>query len=348
MQGGQEASSVLPGARRAQISGDLVARPQDVSLSNAHLRLEGTRFEGTLGWRRDDGRGVVTGTLATDALDADALVGDALDGPQGQRLYRLPLATSPLRTDIDLRVSAAAARFGRVAFEDAAFAALARGDRLELSVDGAQAYGGFVKGRALATLGPHGIDAHVELSAKAVDLASLSDDLTGADRFAGRLTGAVEIDGHGASLEGAVAASAGGGRIGIENGRLSGLSLARALRRLGRRLPADADQRGTPTTFDAAQWDVSVKDGVLRIPDGKLTAPGVAMSFGAATSLPDGRIDVHAVAREADNAGSPRRGGPVLPFDMSGFWAGPLRVTGRDGALPGLVLPLVDGLSADR
>lgn len=340
-----DAPPMAPGARRVQIGGDIVAKPHDLSLSNVRLRLDQSRFEGTLGWRREDGRGLLAGTLATERLDVDALVGDALDRRDLYRLYQRPFTHSPL--DIDLRVSATAARIGRLSIEDAAIAALVRGDRLELSVDGAQAYGGFVKARALATLGPQGLDAHAELSAKAVDLARLSDGLTGHDRVGGLLTGSVEVDGRGASLEQAVTKSVGGGRIGVEKGRLSGLSLARLLRRLGQRLPADANRPGSLTTFDSAAWDVSVKDGVLRIPDGKLTAPGLAMSFGAATHLPDGRIDVHAVAAETDETGDRSRNGSTLPFDMSGFWAGPLKLTARDSALPGLVLPLVDGLSAD-
>ena len=73
---------------------------------------------------------------------------------------------SPFGTDIDMRISATAARIERVTVEDAAVAALVRGDRLELILDEARAYRGLVKARLLATIGPDGIDAHAELSAK--------------------------------------------------------------------------------------------------------------------------------------------------------------------------------------
>ncbi len=335
-------------SKRAMISGDLVAKPHDLSLSNAVLRLDKARFEGTLAWRRDGGRGLVAGTLATDLLDLDALAGDSLDAARVDGLYRRPLTASPFGTDIDMRISATAARLGRVTLEDAAFAALVRGDRLELTLDEAGAYGGLVKARAIATLGPDGIDAHADLSSKHLDLGLLSEGLSGHERVGGAVTAHAALDGHGASLRDVVADLQGAGQVGVEDGRLAGLSLAQALRRLGRRMPLDADRRGTPTTFDKAQWDVSIRDGVVRIPDGKLTAPGVALAFGAETGLPDGRVDVHAVAGQTDGSGAPLRGGQSMPFDMRGFWAGPLTLVGRGAGLPALALPLVDGLAATR
>ncbi len=335
-------------SKRALISGDLVAKPHDLSLSNAVLHLDKARFEGTLAWRRDGGRGLVAGTLATDLLDLDALAGDSLDAAKLDGLYRRPLTASPFGTDIDMRVSATAARLGRVTLEDAAFAALVRGDRLELSLDEAGAYGGLVKARAIATLGPAGIDAHADLSSKHLDLGLLSEGLSGHERVGGAMTAHAALDGHGASLRDVVADLAGDGQVGVEGGRLAGLSLAQALRRLGRRAPLDAERRGTPTTFDKARWDVSIRDGVVRIPEGKLTAPGVALAFGAETGLPDGRVDLHAVAAQTDGAGAPLRDGQSMPFDMRGFWAGPLTLVGRGAGLPALALPLVDGLAAGR
>ena len=334
--------------RRAQVSGDLVAKPHDLSLSNAQVKLDRARFEGTLAWRRDAGRNLVAGTLATDALDIDALFGGGTDRQALGGLYRRPLDGSLLDADIDLRVSATTARMDRVSVDDAAVAALVRGDRLELTLDEARAYGGLVKGRLLATLGPAGIDAHADVSAKRLDLASLSESLSGHERVAGALTAHATLDGRGTNLREVVTRLAGSGAIEIEGGRLAGLSLSQALRRLGRHVPLDADRRGTPTTFDKATWEVAVRDGVVRIPDGRLTAPGVAMSFGAETDLPDGRIDVHALAAQTDGSGTPLRDGQSMPFDMRGSWAGPLVLVGRGGGLPALPLPVFDGFSAER
>lgn len=327
--------------KRAQITGDIVAKPYDLSISEATVRLDRSRFEGTLAWRRDAGHGLVVGTLATDLLDADALLGKRLDGDALDALYRRPLDTSLFGTDIDVRISASAARIGKVRVDDAAVAALVRGDRFELTLDEARAYGGLVKARVLANLGPDGIDAHAELSAKRLDLALLSGGLSGQERASGSLTGHAALDGRGTSLRNVVAGLAGQGELEIEDGRLAGLSLAQSLRRLGRRLPLGAERGGTPTTFDRARWDVSVRDGVVRIPEGKLTAPGVAMSFGAETTLPDGRIAVHALAAQTDGGGAPLQDGQRLPFDMRGSWAGPLTMVAHATGLPSFAVPLL-------
>ena len=335
-------------AKRAQISGDLVAKLHDLSLSNAQVRLDRARFEGTLAWRRDAGRSLVVGTLATDLLDLDALFGDGADRRAFEDLYRRPLVASPFGTDIDMRISATTARLQRVTVEDAAIAALVRGDRLELILDEARAYRGLVKARLLANIGADGIDAHAELSAKSVDLGALSEGLSGHERVGGALTGQTELDGRGASLLDVVSKLEGSGQIGIEGGRLAGLSLAQALRHLGRRIPLVADSRGTPTTFDKALWAVSIKNGVVRIPDGKLTAPGVSMSFGAETNLPAGRIDVQAVAAQTDRGGAKLPDGQSLPFEMRGTWAGPMVLEAKGAGLPLTTFPLFDGFAAQR
>ena len=335
-------------AVRAQISGDVLAKPRDVSVSNALVKLDGARFEGTLAWRRDAGRSLVAGTLATDLLDIDRLFGAGVDRAAVADLYRRPLTASPFGTDIDMRVSATTARYGRVAVEDAAVAALVRGDRLELTLDEARAYGGTVKGRLLATLSPEGVEAHADLNARRLDLGGVSEALSGRERVGGALSGRAVLDGSGESLKAVVGALAGSGQVEIEAGRLAGLSLGQALKRLGRRLPLDGDRGATPTTFDRAVWELSVRDGVVRIPDGRLTAPGVAMAFGAETALPDGHIAVHAVAAQTDRRGQPLPEGQSMPFDMRGSWAGPLVLVGHGGSLPALTLPMFDGLSAER
>ncbi|WP_237476484.1 AsmA family protein [Lichenibacterium dinghuense] len=332
-------------SRRVQIGGLLVAKLHDLSLSDAQIRLDQTRLEGSLAWRQEAGRGLVAGTLATDSLDVRSL-GDP-DAPDIRDLYRKALTASPFATDVDLRISAATARLGRVTLEDAAFAALVRGERLEVTLDEARAYGGLVKARAVLTVGADGIGAHADVSAKRVDLGLLSDGLSGRARLNGTITARAALDGQGATLRDVVADLAGDGQVGVEGARVANLSLASALHRGDRRSPLDVSRRWPATVFDRAQWDVSIRDGTVRIPKGKLTAPGLALTFDAATGLPDGRVDLHAVAAEADAAGAPLRDSPTMPLDLRGFWAGPLVLTGGQGGFPAVALPL-GGVAAER
>ncbi len=330
-------------ARRAQISGDIVAKARDLSLSNAQIRLDRSKFEGTLAMRRENGRDLVEGTLATDLLDVDALIGDAAKHEEVRALYRQPLDATAFTTDVDLRVSASAARIGRLSLGDAAVAALLRAGRLELTLDEAGAYGGLIKARAIANIGQGGLEAHAELSATRVDLGQLSGALSGQHRVGGALTGQAVLDGRGASFSDLVSGLGGHGQVTIDDGRLAGLSLGHMLRRLGQKVPFPAEHNRQPTTFDRASWGFSVDHGILSIPEGKLTAPGLQMSFGARTALPDGRIDIHAVAAQTDSSGVPVQGSQRLPFDMRGSWDEPVVMVGHSGgmALPSLPFPFL-------
>ena len=332
---------VALGTHRAQISGDLVARPHDLSLSNVQLKLDKGRFEGTLAFRRASGRDLVQGTLATDMLDVDALIGDAANRHDMAAYYRKPLDRSSFRTDIDMRVSALESRVGRLHLAETAFAALLRDGRLEISIDEARGYGGTLKARAIANVDRNGADAQADVTLSRVDLGQLSEALSGQERVSGEITGTADLAGRGASLHDIVAMLDGKGQVSIEHGRLVGLSLGQTLRRLGRKLPPDGQWQGQPTAFDKAVWTFGVERGVLNIPEGKLTAPGLQMSFASRTDLPEGRTDVHAVAAQTDADGAPLQGGSRMPFEMSGSWDRPMMLIQNAGhGLPSLSMPL--------
>ena len=190
------------------------------------------------------------------------------------------------------------------------------------------------------------MDAHADLSARNVDLAGVSAAMGGAERVGGSLGGHAALDGRGASLRDVLNGLSGKGQIGVDHGILAGLSLAQALRRLGRKLPVDIDRRGPSTTFDKALWDVTVERGLVKIPDGRLTTPGVAMSFGAATALPDGTIAVHAMATQSGVDGSPLHDGGRLSLDLRGTWSAPLFSIGRGLGVPVLPLPSIGAASS--
>ena len=330
------------GVGRLQIGGDVVASAHGLSFSDATFRTNRGRFEGTLAIRRDDARMTVEGTLATDLLDVDTLLADGAGGGSLASLYRRPLVASALDADVDLRVSASEARLGRLTLDDAAFAVLYRDRRLDLTLDEAGLCGGRIKGRMVARLDDAGAVAHAEATSTRVDVAALSAALGGDGQVGGALTGEATLEGSGRSLSEIVASLGGRGQITVEKGRLAGLSLGRALSRFGARLPIETFRGDRPTIFDRAVWMFSVDGGILKIPDGKLTAPGVAMSFSGQTRLPDGQVDIAGTAVETDPAGTLRSGSPRLPFTMEGSWDGSLVLIGHPGAsgLPSFVLPL--------
>ena len=338
------------GSGRIQLAGDVVASARGLSFSDATFRMNHGRFEGTLAIRRDDVHTMVEGTLATDLLDVDSLL--ASDTSEGSlaSLYGRPLVADAFAADVDLRVSASKTRLGRLTLDDAALALLLRDGRLEVTLDDAGLCGGRVKGRAVARLGRDEAVAHVEATTTKVDVALLSSALGGDGQVGGSLSGEAALEGTGRNLREMVAALGGHGQVTVDKGRLVGLSLGRALTRFGARMPIEGLHGDRPTIFDKAIWNFSVENGVLKIPDGKLTAPGVAMSFSGETRLPDGRVDIAGTAVETDAGGVLLSGSPRLPFTMRGAWDGSLVLIGHAGGsgLPSLVLPLVGAAPSSR
>ncbi len=258
-----------------------------------------------------------------------------------EAFYRKPLDPAAFRTNIDMRVSALESRIGRLHLDETAFAALLRDGRLEISIDEAKGYGGTLKARAIAHVGREGTEAQADVTLTRVDLGQVSEAISGQARVSGQITGTADLAGDGASLGDVVAGLDGKGQVSIEHGQLVGLSLGQTLRRLGRKLPLDRPGRGQPTAFDKAVWDFGVERGVLKIPEGRLTAPGLQMSFASRTDLPGGTTDVHAVAAQTDAGGVPLQSGSRMPFEMSGSWDRPMMLIQNAGhGLPALSFPL--------
>ena len=327
--------------QRATLTGDALAKFGDVSLSNSSLRLDDTTFEGTLGFHTDHGHALIEGTLATNFLDLGSLAGHHLDPSIAEKLYREPLRPDLLPTNIDLRISASVARWGSAEIQDAALSAFSHDGRVEMTLDEASAFDGVVKAHAVASVGATGIDAHADVSLSKVELGPLSAVLAGEERATGALTGKLAVDGRGQSLSDVVHGLSGEGQAQVQSGNFMGLSVAQALKRFTRKLPLNNDQRGQVTAFESASSGIRVAHGVLNLVDGKITGPGILLSFGGHADLPLGKTNILAVAAQTDAAGSVIPDGPRLPFEMSGTWGEPFRLVEQTRALTLPALPMM-------
>ncbi len=330
--------------QKLALSGDALAKFGDVSLSGSTLRLDDTVLEGTLGFHTDGGRGLIEGTLATDFLDLGRLAGRELNRQTAARLYRTPLGADLLPTNIDLRVSASVARWGAAEVQDAALSALSHDGRVEVTLDEASAFNGIFKAHAVANVGAAGVEAHADVSVSNVDLGPLSTTLVGEERATGALTGKLAVEGRGQSLSDIVQGLSGDGQATVRSGNFMGLSVTQALKRFTRKLPPSDDHSAQITTFDSASSAIRVVNGVVNLVDGRVTGPGIQLSFGGHTDLPGGKIDILAVAAQTDAAGSLVPGGARLPFEMRGAWGEPFMLVEHTRALtlPTLPMPMID------
>ena len=331
--------------QKVSLAGDALARLGDVSLSSSTLRLDDNAFEGTLGFHGDGNHSLVEGTLATNDLDLGSLSDREVDARSARAFLRKPIDTNLISTNVDLRVSASRAHFGKTEIKDAALAAFARDGRVEVTLDEAAVFDGIVKARAVASLGPRGVEAHADVSLSDVDLGPLSTAIVGHDRLTGRLHGKLAVDGRGAALTDIVQSLSGDGQVTMENGTFMGVSVTQALKRFTRHLPMSSDPAGQITAFESASAAIRIEQGVAKLVDGKVKGPGMQLSFGGRTDLPHGKLDITAVAAQTDASGSLIPDGPSLPLEMRGSWGEPLTLIERQTralALPALSVPLFE------
>ncbi len=319
---------------RILLSADATLKGDEATFSDLALRLGDMRLEGSLAYRGDAGRGLWEGTLATDSLDVDRLFAPARDASDGWFRARLDPRVLP-RTDLDLRISAAAMKAGNLAFADAAMSAMVRGDRVELTLEGARAFGGDVKSHVAASLGDGRVEAHADLAMARVDLGPFSAAIGGGERLSGTMDGRVSVDGAGESVSELVHNLSGDGRVTVRDGNLMGMSVPQVLRRFSRRLPKGSDLPGKVTSFDVAEATLKVANGIVAMVDGLIVGPGVRMAFGGRTDLPQGNIHIHAVAAQTDPSGALVPDVPRFPFELRGTWGGPFALDDH----PSLPLP---------
>lgn len=295
------------------------AAPDAITFSNARLTLDDTRLEGSLAWQPNGSRGAWTGTFATDALDlTDALRGFAAWDRNGGWSTAPVAADSAGWSDIDFRVSAGQAQFGPFSLEDAALSAQCRNGRLEVGLSEARASDGLVRGRAVASLHPAGIDLKLDLSMAQFDLAPL--DWGGAGGVA---SGHVTAEAHGASPRALVENLAGRGQISIRQGAMPQLRTVADLSSLTA-APAARAVWEAPSGFDLGTADLSIGHGVVSIGNGRLDGEAGEHRFAGQVSLVDQSFSL----AEMEEPAAVRSGsGPaIVTSTLAGVLGRPVRV----------------------
>ncbi|WP_043749681.1 AsmA family protein [Methylobacterium nodulans] len=305
---------LAPALGRVTLEGRFEARPDTLAMPSLRLVLADTVLDGagaaTLG---PDGRLALSGTLAAERLDLSAL----LPGRAEAGSADAPLALAPWTGgDLDLRVSAAAARIGPLQAEDVAAGLLVRAGAVEASLGRATLQGGTVKGRAvLVDAGSAGLEAKLQGTADRVDLGSLLTDLGLARPILGRVQGSLALDAAGADLAEMTRRVGGRVSVTVDDGEIAGVALAEtpgaepALRR-GGRLP-----------FERAQVTLGLSAGLGEITQGQIRTASSALTLRGRVVLPEQRF----AAEVEPSARDPLRSAEGRParYELAGPWGAP-------------------------
>src|SRR5207302_8198759 len=203
-------------------------------LSGVRLQVDGNDFEGALAFQAGDAAPVFSGTLATDRLSRRPFLSSLSPavGRDGQ-WNRDPFDLKEYGTaDLDFRISASHMLFSNFEIEDAAFSLMRNGSRAELTLAGAKAYQGMIKGRATFGMGNNGVGMQATGAITGADLAALSFDAFGWPEFYGLLTGVANLESAGASMSELMRNLDGTAQIDVAQGQLGGMDLNSVLHRV--------------------------------------------------------------------------------------------------------------------
>lgn len=262
-------------------------------------------------------RVAVQATLAAESLDLGPLVAPvaaALESDAGAAVALAPYTGG----DLDLRLSAAAARLGPVALEDVAASVLVRDGAVELALNRAGLQGGTLKGRV--ALAPAEADpAETELKAQGAldqaDLGALLADLGAARWVQGSGQGHLALESRGRDLPELVARLSGRAALSVDRGTLVGLDLADVIQRNGGLAAGALARRNGRTPFERASLSLRFAEGAGEIAEGALQAPSLSASLRGGFSLADRTLRARA---ELTPRTAGARPGPL--FGLTGPW----------------------------
>lgn len=286
-----------------------------VDLPNLSLRTDGNIYEGTLAFLGGP-VSTVSGTLASDQINAAPFASwlpPLLDSDRNWSTTSL-LRTRPPRVNLDLRVSAGHLRLAPFTLDDAAIAIITRGDRVELALADAKAYGGSAKGRLSVGASGPGLDVRGTGALTGVDAATLSWDAFGRQVAAGTMTIALNLETYGGSADALMAHLGGGLRLDGADGELTDIDMGRALREAVRQRPEGiaAALRTGRTPYKALALRATLRDGTAIIEDSTIKGADAALALGGTADLRNRRLDLHALASPPLDLALP----PGLPADL--------------------------------
>ncbi|MBI3274789.1 MAG: AsmA family protein, partial [Methylocystis sp.] len=315
----------LPGPfENVRLTCQLTAETRDFQLSNLRFLADDNEFEGSFALRHDADRPIVQATLASNFVSLKPLVADTPPLASADRQWSRDVFDLPdlAGADVDLRLSAARARLGRLDVDDAALSLMLRGGRLEITLAEAQAYMGTIKARAtFAAVAAGGLEFHANAQTTGVDAGALSWDLAARQDISGNLDASVTLDAAGDSVAQLTRELGGRASFALTQGEIAGIDLERALRRLDKRpLSSAFDITSGRTAFDKVSATIKIAKGTASIEDGAARGPGFSLAFAGSTRIPDRSLALKAQANEADASGKPRDKGVQIGFDIAGSW----------------------------
>ncbi|MGL4324463.1 MAG: AsmA family protein [Beijerinckiaceae bacterium] len=305
---------------RFTVSGQGAYTARGLSLADATFAFGANTLTGTLTAATTGERPLISGTLATTALDLSGLTGavDAIQDYTGA-WSKGSFDTRSLQTaDFDLRISATSVRMLKMTLGEAALSASLKNGRLDLTLGRSAAYGGTLRGRTSITRVHDALtEQRGQLSFEGVDFGKFSDDFFGARLMTGIASGNFQGESTGSSPSAIISSLSGRGSLILKQGELSGINLAETVRRADRDGVQPATLQSGRTRFDSAVFQATIQNGVLDIQDGQIIGGAAQAVIGGKILLPSREYQLTGAVLHPLRARQ-------WPFELNGPWSKPV------------------------
>ncbi|MFL5044287.1 MAG: AsmA family protein [Xanthobacteraceae bacterium] len=318
-----------------------------VALSRVNLELDGNVAEGVLTFS-NDGRPLLQGTLATEALDLSSYLSTLRLLTRDEREWSASrIALNGITGfDLDLRLSAARIALSGAKLGRTAIAASLRGGRVTVTIGESQAFGGMLKGSMGLAKSDVGIDVKAQLQFSDVELESCLGELFAVRRLEGRGNLALAFEASGASVLALTRTMNGQASLTANHGALAGLNLEQLLRRLERRpLSGAGDFRTGRTPFERLNVALKIAQGTANVLDVVMEGSAVKLAVGGSASIPARDLDLKGTATLVSS-----NDGFELPFVVQGRWEDPIMLPDAQMLIrrSGAAAPLLDAVRERR
>ncbi len=300
------------------VKGDFSMDHRRLSWPSVSVKLGEDELEGTLAVRLDTERPVITGTLAAEGLDLTDLFAPfaqarTSSGSWSEESLDLARVTG---SDLDLRLSAASARLGKLRVEDMAASVLVRPGEIEASIGRADFHDGSLKGR-LSLMSANGMtEFKSQGTFTGIEIAPFLSSLGEPRWITGQAQGQFAFEGKGTNPVEVVRRAQGRSTITVRGGELVGIALGDALKRVEKHpLLASLNWKGGRTPFDEAQAQIVVQKGVGEVTEGRLTSADLTAELKGEVLIVDRTLNLKA---KVSSAGSPSAA--AIAFDIDGGW----------------------------
>ena len=306
------------GFGRFTLKGHATLVENAMSLSGVNVELDGNAAEGVLAYAAN-GQRTWQGTLAAGDLDLTPYVSTArLMAANTHDWNRVPIALDGLNSfGIDLRLSAAKVRIGRVQLGRSALSAVLHDGKLLLSVGESQAFNGTIHGSLAIARSDRGADVKSEMHFADVDLESCLGELFGLRRLEGKGNFDFALEGTGDSVFNLTRNLSGTINLESKQGALAGINVEQVLRRLERRPLSGGDYRSGHTPYDKLKLALKLANGAVAVEEASIDGSSVRVALSGTASVPSRAVDLKGTASLMDSANNTAF---ELPFIVYGPW----------------------------